>query len=203
MNKSLIIIIVVFITFHPNVLGQEFSRNSLKTGIGVGINEGLRETGVGGVVSFGYQKSVLNDRVRINPYFLTGGFMPFGITDTRDQYFRITSLGVNGYLDVIKYKPFSIFVGAGGQISYSRGLLGTGGFPEEGNNGSEYFFKLYYGGYLGAGFRVNPPKSKVAYEITPINICFGNDQFFLSFLNIGVDIKLGKKGIVSSQKQDQ
>jgi ribosome biogenesis GTPase / thiamine phosphate phosphatase len=192
-NKSLLILLVALTTFSAKGFGQEFSGNSLKTGVGLGITEGLRETGVGGVVSFGYQKSVLNDRVRINPYFMTGGFLPFGITDTRDQYFRVTSLGVNGYLDVIKIKSLSLFLGAGGLMSYSRGLLGTGGFPEEGSNSSEYFFKLYGGGYLGAGFRINPPDRKIAYELTPINFYFGNDGFFMSFLEIGVDIKLRKK----------
>jgi hypothetical protein len=184
---------IVLITFSSVVIGQEFSDNSLKVGIGLGINEGLKETGMGALVSFGYQKSVLNDRVRINPNFMTGGFFPFGITDTRDQYYRVTSVGVNGYLDAIKFKAVSLFIGAGGQINYSRGLLGTGGWPEEGNTGSDYFFKLYYGGYLAGGIRVSSPDHKIAYEFTPFNVCFGNDYFFMYFFKFGIDIRLNKK----------
>lgn len=196
MNKYLLVLIVAIFVFISEVSGQEYSNNSLKVGLGIGMNEGLREMGMGTLVSFGYQKSVLNDRLRINPNFMTGGFFPFGITDTRDQYYRITSLGVDGYLDVIKYKPFSLFIVAGGLVNYSRGLLGTGGWPEAGNNTSDYLFKLYYGGHVAWGIRINPPKSRLAYEITPLNICFGNDQFFMGFIKVGIDIKLNKKDLL-------
>jgi hypothetical protein len=124
---------------------------------------------------------------------MTGRFFPFAITDTRDQYYRISSVGVNAYLDVIKYKPFSLFIGAGGHLNFSRGLLGTGGFPEEGNRTSDYLFKLYYVGYLTAGIRINPPDKRIAFELMPINLCFGNDNFLLEFFKIGIDIKLKVK----------
>jgi hypothetical protein len=192
-EKRLLIIIIAIITLSSEVIGQKYSDNSLKIGIGLGINEGLKETGMGALVSFGYQRSIFNDRVRINPNFVTGGFYPFGITDTRDQYYRVTSVGINGYLDAIKFKSVSLFIGAGGQINYSRGLLGTGGWPEEGNTSSEYFFKLYYGGYLTGGIRVSSPDHKIAYEFSPFNICFGNDNFFIAFFKFGIDIKLNKK----------
>ena len=195
MNKFLTTLIVVFITINSDLQSQVYSKNSLKIGLGLGMNEGNREMGMGTLVSFGYQKSVYNDRLRINPNFMTGGFFPFGITDTRDQYYRITSLGVDGYLDVIKFKPISLFIVAGGLVNYTRGLLGTGGFPEAGNTSSDYLFKLYYGGHVAWGIRVNPPRNRIAYEITPINICFGNDQFFMGFIKVAIDIKLNNKDL--------
>lgn len=175
--------------------GQEsdFSNSSLKAGIGIGINEGEREIGMGTLFFFGYQKSMWKDRLRINPNLTIGGFTPFTITDTRDQYYRITSLGINGYLDALKYKSVSIFVGTGAFLNYSRGLLGTGGWPEAGNSSSEYFFKLYYGGYVGAGLRINPTNSRFAYELAPINVQLGNNRFVLGFLKFGIDIKLKKQ----------
>lgn len=83
---------------------------------------------------------------------------------------------------------FKVSVGVG----MNEGLLGTGGWPDEGNTSSEYFFKLYYGGYLGGGIRINPPHRRIAYEFTPINIYFGNDYFFMVFYKFGIDIKLNK-----------
>jgi len=195
MKKYLLILTVTLLIINSDLMSQEYSNNSLKVGLGIGMNEGLKEMGMGTLVSFGYQKSILNDRLRINPNFMTGGFFPFGITDTRDQYYRITSLGVDGHFDVIKYKPFSLFVVAGGLVNYTRGLLGTGGWPEAGNNTSDYLFKLYYGGHLAWGIRVNQPKSRLAYEITPLNICFGNDQFFMGFIKVAIDIKLNIKDL--------
>jgi len=60
---------------------------------------------------------------------------------------------------------------------------------------SDYLFKLYYGGHVAWGIRVNQPKSRLAYEITPLNICFGNDQFFMGFIKVAIDIKLNKKDL--------
>jgi hypothetical protein len=190
MRKILLILIISLIAFNIKMFAQPFSNNSFKVGAGIGIMEGLKETGMGTIFSLGYQKSLWKDRLRINPNIMVGGFTPVVITDVRDQYIRITSLGFNGFLDAIKYKSVSIFIGTGGFLNYSRGLLGTGGWPESGNTSSQYFFKMYYGGYLTGGLRINPPKSRIAYELMPLNFCFGNDQFFIGFFKFGIDIKL-------------
>lgn len=193
LNSQILIISTVLVFLSSICFSQEYSGNSLKLGVGLGVNEGKRETGVGGIFTFGYQKSVWKDNLRIGPAITTGSFFPFGITDVRDQYFRISSLGLNGYLDLLKYKGVSIFIGTGGFINYTRGLLGTGGWHDEPINSSEYYFKFYYGGTLGCGIRIDPPKSKIAYEIAPLNINFGNDYFMLGFFRFGIDLKLNKK----------
>lgn len=172
---------------------QEFSKSSLKTAVGIGINEGKDEIGVGALILIGYQKTLWKDRLRLTPNITSGNFIPFGITDTRDQYYRITSLGFNGYLDALKYKAVSLFIGTGVFMNFSRGLLGTGGWPEEGNTTSEYFLNYYYGGYLGAGIRIEPKGRRISYELTPINFQFGNDYFFTTYFKFGIDIKFSSK----------
>jgi hypothetical protein len=179
---------------------QEFSRHSFKTGVGLGINEGQYEIGVGGVVLLGYQKSFWKDRLRISPNIVSGNFMALGITDVRDQYYRVTSLNFIGYLDVIKYKAFSILIGAGGSLNFSRGLLGTGGDWEVSHSESEYFLRSYSGGYLGVGIRINPRRSRVAYEISPINVHFGNKYFFTEYFKFGIDIKFLTKNKVNTEE---
>lgn len=169
---------------------QAFSNKSIKTSFGIGMNEGDDEIGIGTVFSLAYQKAVWKNRLRLGPYILTGGFMPIGITDTREQFYRITSLGFNGYLDVLKYKPVSLFIWGGGFVNYSRGVLGTGGWPEEGNTRSEYFLNFYGGGSFGSGIRIDPPNRRIAYEITPFNFNFGNSGFMLAYFRVGIDIKL-------------
>lgn len=178
-----------------NLFSQEieFKRSSIKTGIGIGMNVGLQEIGNGIVYSIGWQKSFgTKNKIRLNPNLTFGGFLPLAITDTRDQFYRITALDLNIHYDLIKYKAVSIVVNGGGFINYSRGLLGTGGWPEEGNNSSEYFYTLYGGGNASVGLRINPKKSKLAYEIRPFNFYFGNKRFFLAYFMIGVDFKLAK-----------
>lgn len=172
---------------------NEFKKNSIRTGIGIGINEGQREIGLGFVYSIGWQKSYgEKNRLRLNPNILLGGFLPIMITDTRDQFYRISSLGMNVHYDLIRYKAISIVTTGGGFINYSRGLLGTGGWPEANNNNSEYFYSLYFGAYASAGLRIDPKKSKLAFEIRPINIQFGDKGFFLAYMMLGIDFKLKK-----------
>jgi hypothetical protein len=190
--RILFLTALVLVLFTSGTAAQSFSTHSIKTGIGIGMNEGSKEMGFGPIMTIGYQKSLWKSRFRINPYMLNGGFWPFGITDIPDQYYRATSLGCNVYLDILRYHGASVFIGGGGFVNYSRGLIGTGGWPEEGNNRSEYLFKLYAGGYFGGGIRIDPPNRRLAWEITPFNFCIGNDYFLMSFLKIGVDVKLGK-----------
>ena len=172
---------------------NEFKKSSIRTGIGIGMNEGHREIGNGLVYSIGWQKSFgERNKLRINPNLIIGGFLPIAITDTRDQFYRITNLGLNIHYDLIKYKAISIVATGGGFINYSRGLLGTGGWPDTNNNGSEYFYSLYFGGNGSIGLRIDPKNSKLAYEIRPINMYFGNNQFLLAYLMFGIDFKLKK-----------
>ncbi|WP_026464986.1 hypothetical protein [Adhaeribacter aquaticus] len=120
---------------------------------------------------------------------MIGGFTSIGITDTRDQFYRVTSLGVNGFLDVIKYKSLSLIIGTGAFANYSRGLLGTGG-ELHGDSDSEYFYKMYYGVNVGTGFRIGPKTSRFAFELKPINVYLGTDYFTLGFMQVNIDIKL-------------
>ncbi len=65
--------------------------------------------------------------------------------------------------------------------------------PEANNNHSEYFNSFYLGGNISLGLRINREDSKLAYEIRPLNIQFGNDYFLLGYLMFGIDIKLEKR----------
>jgi len=188
--------VAVFFLLSVNPLySQEtdFKKTSVKIGIGIGINEGLREMGMGLVYSVGWQKSVgEKNKVRINPNLTFGGFLPLAITDTRDQFYRMTTLGFNIHYDLIRYKAASIVTTAGGFMNYSRGLLGTGGWPSANNNQSDYFYSLYFGGNASVGLRIAPEKSKIAFELRPINIQVGNKRFMLYSFMFGVDFRLKK-----------
>ena len=117
--------VFLIISKQSNAQETEFKRTSIRTGIGIGFNEGKRETGMGLIYSIGWQKSFgRKNKLRLNPNLIIGGFLPIGITDTRDQFYRITSLGLNLHYDLIKYKSISIVTTGGGFINYSRGLLG-------------------------------------------------------------------------------
>jgi hypothetical protein len=187
---SLTVLLLTGITIYTQ--GQEigYKRTSIKTGTGIGINAGQRETGVGLIYSVGLQKSYgKNHRLRLNPNILLGSFRTYALpTDTRDQLYKITSLALNIHFDLIKKGAVSFVTTCGGFINYSRGLLGTGGFPEENNNSSEYFHSLYFGGNVSIGIRIDS-KSKLTYEIRPINLYFGNKGFILGFLMFGIDFK--------------
>ena len=193
LTKTLSICLLTFLTTTNFVSSKEieFKRSSIRAGIGIGLNEGQREIGSGLVYSIGWQKSCgAKSKLRINPNMTFGGFLPIAITDTRDQFFRITSLGLNIHYDIIKYKAVSIVTTGGGFINYSRGLLGTGGWPEANHTNSQYFYTIYFGGNASFGLRIDPKSSKLAYEIRPINIHFGNKGFLLGYMMFVIDFKL-------------
>ncbi len=194
-DKMMLIALVILLMAGNNIYSQEieFRKSSIRAGIGIGINEGKKEIGNGLVYSIGWQKSFgEKNKVRINPNMTFGGFLPIAITDTRDQYYRITSLGINIHYDLIKFRAVSIVTTGGGFINYSRGLLGTGGWPDANNNSSEYFYSLYFGGNASIGLRIDPKNSKLAYEIRPINIHLGNKGFMLGYIMFGIDFKIKK-----------
>jgi hypothetical protein len=176
--------------------GLSFGQDSLvvkstfKTAFGFAINEGNSETGMGVVLSLGYKKSYWNDRLRFCTDFTVGNFLPLVMTDLRDQYYRLTTLGFLTDLDAIKGKSASIFISTGLFSNYSRGLLGTGGYQVNATH-SETFHHLYYGGYLGGGVRINSAQSRFAYEFIPISLFFGNHHYVLiQLLKFGVEIKI-------------
>ncbi len=185
------IILLVFVVKDANSQDNSFKNSSINTGVGVGINSGKAETGIGLVYSIGWQKAIgKRKRLRLNPNITFGNFRTYAIpTDTRNQMYKITSFGINMHYDLIKFKSFSIIISGGGFINYSRGLLGSGGMPGSNGVSSGYFYSLYYGGNASVGFRIDPPKSKLAYVIKPINIHLGSDIYLLAYQMFGVDIK--------------
>ena len=118
--------------------------------------------------------------------------MPLMITDTRDQYYRLSSLNFTANLDIIRLGSFSLMAYGGGFLNYSRGLLGTGGWPEIGALDSEYFFRLYYGGTFGGGLRYNSPDKLIGFEVLPFNFQFGPDYYFTAYISVGMHINILK-----------
>lgn len=172
----------------------EYKSTSIKTGAGIGINEGKRETGIGMVYSIGWQKSYgKKNRLRLNPNIMLGSFRTYTFpTDTREQLYKVSSCGINIHYDLFKGEAVSLVTSGGGFVNYSRGLLGTGGWPEENNNRSEYFHTIYFGANASIGLRIDSKKSRLAYEIRPINIHLGNKGFVLGYLMFVIDFKLKK-----------
>jgi len=190
MIKSIFFVLIFLLIYNHSVKSQDFKGNSIKMGLGIGMAEGKQEVGMGGLFSFGFQKAILKNFLRINSTIVSGEFVPYAITDTRDQYFNTTSLGIYGFVDILKFKSVSLVAGTGGLINYSRGLLGTGGWPSIGNSYSEYFHHINFGFYLGGGLRFAPSKSRFSYELLPLNIVYGNNEFNMAYLNFGIEYKL-------------
>jgi len=192
-NQSLLFLIFLVLNCPISSFGQEDAngKSSIRTGLGLGINEGKREIGFGLLYSIGWQKSIgEKNRLRLNPNIVYGGFRPVIITDTRDQYYKASSLGFNVHYDLIEFERASIVTSLGGFVNYSRGLLGTGGMDEEASTGSDYFHALYFGGSASVGVRIESKNRKMAYEIRPYNFQYGTEGFVMSYFMFGMDIKL-------------
>ncbi len=172
---------------------NKFSRNSIKTGVGLGFNTGVKEEGLGTFSTIGYERSYgKKERLRINATLLIAGFTNAPIIDhTREVFYRTTSWNINANYDFVKYKAVSLFIYSGGFANYSRGMLGSG-FSEVTSEkyDSETFANLYFGVNIGCGLRINPFSNRCAFEIKPINIQIGNKEFANFYMMFGVDIKI-------------
>lgn len=191
-TKTLFLLCLISFVFG---YGQEnkFSRNSIKTGVGLGFNIGIKEEGLGMFSAIGYERSYgKKELLRINATLLIGGFISVPlINDSRAIYYRTTSWNINANYDYVKYKAVSLFIYSGEFANYSRGMLGSG-FSEVTleEYDSETFADLYFGVNIGCGLRINPPSNRCAFEIKPINIQIGNKEFVNFYMMFGVDIKI-------------
>jgi hypothetical protein len=190
---KIILILVSIMINHGFVYGQDpaFSKNSIKIGLGVGSSMGNKTDGGGFVYAVGYQREIWKDRLRLNPNFTIGHYSSKFILDVRDQYFNSINIETNLYYDLIRIKSFSLVLGCGGLVNNSRGLKGTGGDPDGYTEPptSEYISDFHYAGYLGGGLRINPPSKRIAINIMPINLHFGNNYFAEFHAKIELDFK--------------
>jgi hypothetical protein len=193
MKSKIIWSFYILFLFVNLAISQEnlFSRHSIKTGIGVGINEGEKVIGMGLVYTIGYQKNFgKKEKLRIAPNITFGSFNSNYVNDARDSFYQITNFGLLVNYDLIKYKSISLFLVAGGFANYTRGMIGTGG--ENNIISSEYFNAFNYGGTTSFGIRINPLKSRISYEIKPMTMSFGNKDYLFGYMMFGIDYKLKK-----------
>jgi hypothetical protein len=186
---SALVLLSIFIVFSAKGQDKEFSKSTLKYGIGIGVSDGHRTTGGGGLLSVGYQLDLWKDRLRLNPNLTVGYFNAKYVQDVRDQWFNSIKLETILYFDVLRLKAFSLTLGAGGVVNNTKGLLGTGGYPPSDSN-PDYISDWHYGVFLGGGLRMNLKNSRMAIEIMPFNFHVGPDYYMEGFAKIGLEVKL-------------
>jgi len=185
-NRTTFLLLLILTT---NTYCQESLNYSIKFRSGIGISMGDRTDGSGITYSAGFQKEIWNERFRINPNLSFGQYSSKFVMDARDEYFNSTSLETILFYDLLKGKKSSLFIGLGGLINNTRGLLGTGG-DFDGPQSSEYINNYQIAGYVGCGLRFNAPDKRVAFEIIPFNFHIGINDFLESHIKIGLEIKL-------------
>lgn len=188
MKKTFVIYILVVTCTISFAQDSLYSRNSLKISEAIGLNETKIESGSALIFSAGFQRSFLKSRLRINSNLMTGKYTHLFSRSTIYERYRMNSIDLNTFVDVIKYRTFSIFAGTGFFLNNSVGLQGIG---EAGSfTGSKHFNRTYYGLNFGAGFRVDSNKSRIAQELSLFNGAYGNNGFWLEYIKFGLDYKL-------------
>ena len=161
---------------------QEFSKNSIKIGVsGIGF-EGDKLDGFGLGAMFGFQRE-LKDWLFFSPFLKHGTFTTLFTNDAPDTYFNVISTGIGLNATVL-----GLFcLGAGGEIYYSHGLIGTGEFC----NGSHYERDLGIDMYAFAGLRIAPKNKRIAINVIPFSVACGINTLSAD-MRIEMDIKLAK-----------
>jgi len=175
---SVILILFALLINCDTIYGQaqEFSKSSIKIGFGIGLSDGdnFRLSGAGLIYTVGYQREIWEDRLRFNPNFSIGNYSAIAIDGGSEQYFNAINIATNLYYDLIKIKAFSLFLGGGGLLNTSRGLIDRHATPT-----SEYVRAWHFGGYFGTGLRINPSNRRTVVNIIPINIHLALSTAFL------------------------
>ncbi len=122
------VIIVIFLIIYQAVFGQEYSKNSLKYGLGVGAFDGIRTTGHGCLFLVAYERNLWKDRLRINPNLTFAYYNARFVSDVPDQWANLLNFETILFFDVVRIKVFLLTIGAGGVINNTRAYIETGGW---------------------------------------------------------------------------
>jgi len=171
MNYKILNVITVFVLCCSFIktYTQDLSKSSLKYGIGYGFSQSEKVTGSGSIMSVGYEYDFCNDRLHFNPNFVTSKFSTKYILDAGDQWFNSMSLETILYYDLLRIKAIALSIGAGAVINNTQGYLATSGWN---STNSEFVNSWKLAGYGGIGFRINPKRGRLAFEILPLNVHF-------------------------------
>lgn len=175
MKLKLFILLLLTSFYFRSVYSQEFSKNYLTYGCGIGFSDGSGLVGGGLAMQIGYKRDIWKDRLRFSPNLLVGAYRSEGIMDVREQYFNSVSLRLSMDYDIVRYKIFGLNIETGGLINASRGLKGTGG--EFQVNESEYVNEWNYGIIIAGGLKIAPQNRNIMINLIPLTLHFGLDYF--------------------------
>lgn len=134
---------------------------------------------------------IRNTRFKLVRSIRFGTYTDFLIQDIPQTYFNSINLNVNLNFDLFNVRGFSVFIGSGLTGNFRFGLIGLGGWYERLSSNHLRDFNLAINGL--SGFRLNPSKKRIGYELLLFPVSFGlNDNSFLelSVVQMRVIIKL-------------
>lgn len=177
----IVVIITTVVGYAVQANAQEFLKNSIKIGAGIEIVENTKLEGVGFVTTLSYQRQ-LKEGLWLAPHAKHGTYTSWGITDTPDEYFNTTTLGIGLNATLLQV----LYFGVGTEVNYSHGLIGTGG---EYSRASHYVRSFYPDLYASAGLRIAPRKKRFAVNIIPFTFSIGIHEEVSYVLRLEAEIK--------------
>lgn len=134
---------------------------------------------------------IRNTRFKLVRSIRFGTYTDILIQDIPQTHFNSINLNVNLNFDFFNVRGFSVFIGSGLTGNFNFGLIGSGGWYERLSSNHFRDFNLAINGL--SGFRLNPSKKRIGYELLLFPVSFGlNDSSFLelSVVQMRVIIKL-------------
>gem|GEM_PF-5739204 len=187
-NFRILLTTTFLLTLTPmSVLGRESPKHGLKLDAGLGIHEGVRTQGFGTIISFGYERAIREDGLRIHSTFLYGKFTHSFATDTPKQNLISRSFITALSYDIIRFWILSLTLAVGGVVDNTFGIVGPGGEiqPATITDVNEWSAGLYFSG----GIRITPTTGRFSLEITPLANCLGVNLFKLNS-TIGIVVRI-------------
>ena len=174
--KHLVIFTILTLNIVSTCLAQTKNWESAFVGIGLGIsaNRYLNGVGAGFNYRFGAVKQMKNENFRFVPSIQLGFYDGKHDGNEPDLFLNSTQLSAAVHSDFIRFKKWSILLGAGTSFHHLRGLQGRGGVsccvsPDEWNNRHFTGINFALNGVLG--LRINPKKTW-SIELILINLAY-------------------------------
>ncbi|MFV0291681.1 MAG: hypothetical protein ACK5IJ_12415 [Mangrovibacterium sp.] len=187
--KTLLISTLIMLIANLNVLAESATEpatkkesGSFKFSMGFGSAKDWNYEGTGFIYTVGYQRTIWNEKLSINPNFSVGTYSAQSIEDVPKAYFSSKTIDVIFYYDFLQVDKGALVFGAGLMSNHLNGFSA--------NESGKYEGQFHYGIYLGGGFKFKPLNDRLTLSVMPINIRFGNDYFSEFNASIVLNVKL-------------
>ncbi|MGL1884936.1 MAG: hypothetical protein OCD76_00365 [Reichenbachiella sp.] len=186
--KTILFLLFSFLSIQT--IAQKATTHQISTGFGIAYQVGEIEYAQGLMFQLGYKhKGFLHlDRLDINPNITLGGYVNAGMHQPSQTYF-ISNVNLDFQYSIVQAGNFKWTIISGLGYHFIKGEISEYG-DDEYTWPERHLTSHYWSGLISSGIVVYSPKKNITYDIRPISVRFGNNDFWMIYTSLIIDIPL-------------